>query len=55
MDNALVVFHNPQMMMDAISAKYSLKAGSIKEPDTYLHAEEIHKYNIKDSDDPTKT
>jgi len=27
-DDVLVVFHNPQKMMEALSAKYTLKAGS---------------------------
>jgi hypothetical protein len=42
-DGILVESHNPQMtMMDSISAKYTLKAGVIKEPDVYLGAQ-IHK------------
>ena len=53
-DDILVVSHNPQKTMDVLSAKYTLQEGGVKEPDAYLRAE-IHKWNIEDSDDPTKT
>ena len=53
-DDILVVSHNPQKTMDVLSAKYTLKDGSVKEPDQYLGAT-IRKMNIEDSEDPTKT
>jgi hypothetical protein len=46
--------HDPQAVMDFLSKKYTLKEGSVKEPDSYLGAT-ISKWKIIDSDDPEKT
>ena len=40
--------------MDFLSSKYTLKEGSVKEPDQYLGAK-IFKWKIDGSDDPAKT
>ena len=40
--------------MDYLSTKYTLKEGSVHEPDSYLGAE-IKKWHIDGSEDPTKT
>jgi hypothetical protein len=40
--------------MDYLASKYTLKKGSVQEPDLYLGAQ-ISKWNIAGSDDPTKT
>jgi hypothetical protein len=53
-DDALVVSHDPKSIMTNLSDTYTLKEGSVKEPDMYLGAE-IKKYYLKDSDDPQKT
>jgi hypothetical protein len=52
-DDVLVMCHDPQKTMDALSAKHTLKEGSIKLPDQCLVAA-IRQFNIEDSDDPTK-
>ena len=53
-DDVLVVSHAPQKVMDGLSKRYTLKEGSVKEPDLYLGAR-ISKHMIQGSDDPTKT
>ena len=53
-DDVLVVSHAPQKVMDGLSKRYTLKEGSVKEPDLYLGAR-ISKHLIPGSDDPTKT
>ena len=53
-DDLLSISMKPMETMDSIKKRYPLKAGSLKEPDQYLGAE-IKKWNIADSDDPTKT
>jgi hypothetical protein len=52
-DDILVVSHDPQTTMNVLSEKYTLKAGSVKEPDSYLGAE-IRQWKIEDSADPQK-
>ena len=49
----MVISHEPQLNMDMLSDSYTLKAGSVKDPDQYKGAE-IRKLHIKDYDDPTK-
>ncbi len=44
---------NPKVFMDALGKRFSLKPGSIKEPDTYLGAN-VKKFRIPNSDDPDK-
>lgn len=52
-DDILVISHAPQEAMDYLSSKYTLKEGSVKEPDSYLGAD-VKKWHIDGSDDPTK-
>ena len=52
-DDILCVSHDPQSIMDYLASKYTLKPGSVKEPDTYLGAT-IKKFYIQGSDDPAK-
>ena len=44
---------NPKVFMDALGKRFTLKPGSIKEPDTYLGAN-VKKFRIPNSDDPDK-
>ena len=53
-DDVLVISHEPQKAMDYLSTRYTLKEGSVKEPDSYLGAE-IKKWHIDGSEDPSKT
>ena len=53
-DDVLVISHAPQKFMDGLSKHYTLKAGSVQEPELYLGAR-ISKHMIPRSDDPTKT
>ena len=53
-DDILCISHEPKVLMDFLSTKYTLKAGSVGEPTNYLGAE-IKKWNIEGSDDPLKT
>ena len=52
-DDVLCISHKPKELLDAISENFTLKAGSVKEPDLYLGAD-ISKYYIEGSDQPTK-
>lgn len=52
-DDILALSHDPQKIMDYLASKYTLKEGSVKEPDTYLGAE-IIKFTIHGCDDPEK-
>ena len=38
-DDILAILHEPRKIMDYLSKKYTLKDGSVKEPDTYLGAD----------------
>ena len=51
-DDILLIFHEPQLTMDMLSDSYTLKSGSVKEPDQYLGAK-IRKLQIEEYDDPT--
>jgi hypothetical protein len=54
-DDLLVICLDPQVTMDALSKSYTLKTGSVKEPDAYLGAE-IRKWQVPGSnDDPDST
>jgi hypothetical protein len=44
---------DPKTFMDALGKRFTLKPGSIKEPDTYLGAN-VKKYRIPNSDDADK-
>ena len=49
-DDVLIVSHNPQAIVDAISVRYDLKGGGA--PETYLGAT-IGRFNIPGTDKPT--
>ncbi len=52
-DNLVIQGVDPKNFMDALGKSFTLKPGSIKEPDTYLGAN-VKKYRIPNSDDPDK-
>ena len=52
-DDLLVVHHDPQCVMTFLASRYTLKKGSVKEPDLYLGAQ-VKKWYIAGSDDPGK-
>ena len=52
-DDVLCISHEPKKLLDCIAVNFTLKAGSVKEPDLYLGAE-ISKYYIEESNEPTK-
>jgi hypothetical protein len=52
-DNILVVDHEPQVIMDYLASQYTLKPGSVKEPDTYLGSQ-VSKFYIDGAEDPEK-
>jgi hypothetical protein len=52
-DHILSICENPKETMDYLKSRYTLKAGSVKEPDVYLGTQ-IKKWYIAESDDPTK-
>ena len=51
-DDILCISHEPQVVMDYLASKYTLKKGSVKEPDAYLGAE-VKKWTIDGADNPT--
>jgi hypothetical protein len=52
-DDILVISHKPKEAMAYLQSRYTLKEGSVKEPEQYLGAK-IKKWYIHGSDDPTK-
>jgi hypothetical protein len=52
-DDILSICETPKETMDYLKSRYTLKAGSVKEPDVYLGAQ-IKKWYIAESDDPAK-
>ena len=52
-DDILVISHEPQVVMDYLSQKYTLKSGSVGEPTAYLGAE-VKKWMIEGAEDPLK-
>ena len=52
-DDILVFSADPKAVMDYLASKYTLKEGSVKEPDSYLGAK-IFKWRIDGADDPEK-
>jgi hypothetical protein len=52
-DDILVISQLPKSIMEALEAKYILKAGPVGEPKTYLRAK-VSKYQLEHSDDPGK-
>jgi hypothetical protein len=49
----LIVDHEPKVAMDYLASRYTLKPGSVKEPDSYLGAQ-VSKFYIDGADDPAK-
>jgi hypothetical protein len=52
-DDILVVDHEPHKVMAYLASQYTLKPGSVKEPNTYLGAQ-ISKFYIDGAPDPEK-
>ena len=52
-DDILVIDHEPKVAMDYLASRYTLKPGSVKEPDTYLGAQ-VSKFYISGAADPEK-
>ena len=52
-DDVLVISEHPGRIMEAIGTAFTIKPGSMREPDLYLGAD-ISKHFIHDSDEPTK-
>jgi len=52
-DDILCISHEPQVVMDYLASRYTLKKGSVKEPDAYLGAE-VKKWAIEDAENPGK-
>jgi hypothetical protein len=52
-DDLLVIHHEPQSVMDFLASRYTLKEGSVMEPEVYLGAQ-VKKWHITGSDDPQK-
>ena len=52
-DDILVVDHDPKSVMDYLASRYTLKPGSMKEPDMYLGAQ-VSKFYIDGAPDPEK-
>ena len=52
-DDLLIVDHEPKVAMDYLASRYTLKPGSVKEPDSYLGAQ-VSKFYIDGADDPLK-
>jgi hypothetical protein len=52
-DDILCVSNEPQTVMDYLASRYTLKKGSVKEPDVYLGAE-VKKWTIEGADNLTK-
>jgi hypothetical protein len=50
-DDILVVDHEPQVIMDYLASRYTLKPGSMKEPDTYLILQ-VSKFYIDAAEKP---
>ena len=53
-DDLLVISHDPKQAMAYLGSRFTLKEGSVKEPDVFLGAE-IKKWNLNDPNNPTKT
>jgi hypothetical protein len=52
-DNILIIDYEPKVAMDHIASQYTLKPGSVKEPDLYLGSQ-VSKFYINGADDPKK-
>ena len=49
----LCISHEPQIVMDYLASKYTLRKGSVKEPDAYLGAE-VKMWTIDGATNPSK-
>ena len=45
-NNVAVAMGNPSNFMEELSKRFTLKAGSVKEPDLYLGAKNVSKWYI---------
>ena len=52
-DDILIIDHEPKCAMDYLASRYTLKPGSVKEPDQYLGAQ-ISKFYIDGAENPEK-
>jgi hypothetical protein len=52
-DDILIVDHEPKVAMDYLASRYTLKPGSVKEPDTYLGAQ-VSKHYLSGAKNPDK-
>ena len=52
-DDILAVDHDPKSIMDYLASRYTLKPGSVQEPDTYLGSQ-ISKFFIVGAENPEK-
>ena len=52
-DDVAVAMEDPKEFMEALSKRFTLKEGSVQEPELYLGAD-VKKWYIADSDDPGK-
>jgi hypothetical protein len=52
-DDILCVSHDPKAVMDYLSSRYTLKNGTVAEPDMYLGAQ-VKKWYFEGSEDPKK-
>jgi hypothetical protein len=52
-DDILVVDHEPQVVMDYLASRYTLKPGSVKEPEIYLGSQ-VSKFYIDGAESPEK-
>jgi hypothetical protein len=52
-DDLLIIDHEPNIAMDYLASRYTLKPGSVKEPNSYLGAQ-VSKFYIDGADDPPK-
>ena len=52
-DDILAVDHDPRSIMDYLASRYTLKPGSVQEPELYLGLQ-VSKFYIGDAEDPEK-
>ena len=52
-DDILTIDHEPKQVMEYLASRYTLKPGSVQEPDTYLGSQ-ISKFYIDGADSPEK-
>ena len=52
-DDILVIDHEPQLVMDYLASRYTLKPGSVKEPDQYMGSQ-VSKHYLDGAENPEK-